>query len=156
MFRTKYDEAKPVFSNVGSNIKKVYQYRETKEGEELVEIGETDIYKYIQSHADSVDIHKILERCAMIEDYGLLNKVPGIYADITEMPKSLAEAYDQIQNAKDLFNRMPVDIKEKYNNNFVEFISGLGDTKFNSIVEEYVKKLAVKDAPMEEVKVNES
>lgn len=157
MFRTKYDERKIVYSEPGSGIKKVYQLRETKDGEDLVEIGETDLYKYIQSHADSVDIHKILERCAMIEDYGLLNKVPGIYMDITEMPKTLAEAYEQVQNAKDLFNRMPVDIKEKYDNNFVQFISGLGDSKFNNLVEEYVKKLAVKDAPIDkEVKSDES
>lgn len=157
MFRTKYDTKEPVYSEVGSPIKKLYQLRETKNGEELVEIGETDLYKYIQSHADSVDIHKILERCAMIEDYGLLNKVPATYMDITEMPKTLAEAYEQVQNAKDLFNRMPIEIKEKYDNNFVQFISGLGDSKFNNIVEEYVKKLAVENAPLsDEVKTNES
>lgn len=101
-FRTKYDEFKPVCCNPGSPIKKEYQLRETKDGMDLVEVGETNLYRYIQSHADSVDIHKILERCALIGDYGLLERAPGVYMDITEMPKSLAEAYDQIQNARDL------------------------------------------------------
>lgn len=153
-FRTKYDERKPIFTKPGSGIKIEYQLKMTKDGPELVEIGKTDLYGYIQSHADSVDIHKILERCALMDDYSFLNVYPGTYADITDMPTSLAEAYSQIQDAKEMFDRMPIDIKESYGNNFVEFISDIGSERFIKVTEDYLKKISPEK--VDEVKKDES
>lgn len=160
MWRTKYDIDKrsEIFSDAGSPYKTEYQLRVVDNNDTLDPIGESDLYSYIQSHADSVDIHKILERCALIDDYSMLNKMPARFMDVTEMPKTLAEAYSKIQDAKEMFNRMPLDIKESYDNNFVNFIDSLGSEKFEKVVGEFLNKEKMKNNPdkVDEVKSDES
>lgn len=152
MFRNKYKEHDRVFTEPGSPIKIEYQLRIIDNNEEIVETGKSNLYEYIQSHADSVDITKILERCALIQDYSMLNRMPAAFMDVTEMPKNLAEAYAHVQDAHNFFDRMPVELKEKYSNNFVEFISDIGTDRFNNNVNEFLEKIK----PKEEVKVDES
>lgn len=150
MFRTMYDRKalKPVKANPGSGTKTEYQLRISKTNEEILEpIGKSSLYDYIQSHADSVDIHKILERCAMTDDYSYLNRMPAQYMDLTEMPKNLAEAHAMVMDAKEMFDRMPLDIKEKYDNNFISFISSIGSEKFNNVVGEFLKTVKEKENP---------
>lgn len=146
MFPTKFMEHKRVETDPGSPIKIEYQLRIIDDCEEIVETGKSNLYDYIQSHADSVDITKILERCALIEDYSLLNRMPTTFMDTTDMPSNLAEAYAAVQDAKVFFERMPIDIKESYNNNFVEFLRGLGDEKFNKVVVDFLDKTKEKSA----------
>ena len=97
MFRNKYDPHDHVYTDPGSPIKIEYQLRIVDNSEEIVETGKSDLYEYIQSHADSVDITKILERCAMIQDYSMLNRMPAQFMDVSDMPKTLAEAYANVQ-----------------------------------------------------------
>lgn len=152
MFRNKYEKHDRVISDPGSPIKIEYQLRIIDNSEQIVETGKSNLYEYIQSHADSVDIEKILERCALIEDYSLLNRMPSAFMDVTEMPKNLAEAYAHVQDAKNFFDRMPIDIKEKYENNFVQFISDIGTDRFAKNVSDFLERIKEK----EEVKVDES
>lgn len=153
MFRTKYEDHKRVIAEPGSPIKIEYQLRIVDNSEEIVETGKSDLYEYIQSHADSVDITKILERCALIEDYSILNRMPSAFMDVTVMPTNLAEAYAQVQDAKNFFDRMPLEIKEKYENNFVQFIADIGTDRFNNNVSDFLDTIKKKD---EEVKTDES
>lgn len=156
-FRTVFDEEQKshIKTNPGSGIKREYQLRIKDKAETLEVIGTSNLYESIQSHADSVDIHKILERCAMIDDYSILNKMPAQFMDVTEMPHSLAEAHAMIVDAQNMFDRMPIEIKEKYDNNFVEFISSLGTKKFDAIAGEYLDSLKSKEVKPNEVKVEE-
>lgn len=151
MFRTMYDrdQIKPVHAVPGSPTKTEFQLRIKDNNEYLEPIGKTSLYDYIQSHADSVDIHKILERCALVDDYSLLNRMPAQFMDLTEMPSNLAEAHAMVVDARNMFDRMPVEIKEKYDNNFVEFIGSIGSAKFESIAGDYLKKLKA----AEEIKI---
>ena len=144
-FNTYYGEHKVYFCDAGSSIKDEYQLRVTKNGEELVKIGESSLYDYIQSHADSVDIHKILERCALLDDYSILNRMPGTFMDVTNMPKSLAEAYAAIKDAESFFEKMPISVKQAYDNDFTEFLQSLGSEKFNNLVSDYVTSINKKD-----------
>lgn len=146
MFRTKYEKHDRVNSNPGSPIKIEYQLRIIDNAEEIVETGKSNLYEYIQSHADSVDITKILERCALIDDYSILNRMPTAFMDVTGMPTNLAEAYAQVQDAKNFFDRMPVNIKEKYDNNFIDFLGDLGSEKFTKNVVEFLNSQK-KDEP---------
>lgn len=154
MFRNKYEEHKRVNSNPGSPIKIEYQLRIIDNAEEIVETGKSNLYEYIQSHADSVDITKILERCALIEDYSILNRMPTTFMDVTGMPTNLAEAYAQVQDAKNFFDRMPINIKEKYDNNFIDFLSDLGSEKFTRNVVEFLNSQK-KDEPDQAPEVKE-
>lgn len=157
-FNTLYTGRKPISIDPGSPVKIEYQLRVVDNQMQLVETGKSDLYGYIQSHADSVDIHKILERCALLDDYSLLNRMPAQFMDVTAMPTNLAEAYSQVKDAQNFFDRMPTDIKEKYNNNFIEFIADIGSEKFSKNVSEFldsIKKVDEVTNITEEVK-NES
>lgn len=152
MFRNKYEKHDHVYSDPGSPVKIEYQLRIVDNSEEIVETGKSNLYEYIQSHADSVDITKILERCAMIQDYSMLNRMPAAFMDVSEMPSNLAEAYANVKDAQNFFDRMPIEIKEKYQNNFVEFISDIGTDRFNKNVSDFLASIK----PKEEVKQDES
>lgn len=140
-FRTLYTDRKVVYINPGSPIKEEFQLRIVDGTKTLVKTGESSLYEYIQSHADSVDLHKILERCAMIDDYSLLNRMPSQFMDVTEMPKNLAEAYAAVQDAENFFDRMPVSIKEKYDNNFIQFLQDLGSENFKNNVSDFLDSI---------------
>lgn len=153
-FNTRYSEHKPVFCDPGSPIKTEYQLRVVDNETTLVATGKTNLFEYIQSHADSVDIHKILERCALLDDFTILNRVPAEFMDVTSMPSSLAEAYSQIRDAENFFDLMPTDIKEKYNNNIIEFLHDLGSDNFNKNVSDFLDSM--KKEEISEDNVNES
>lgn len=144
-FRTQYTEHVTKHICCGDPVKIEYQLRIVDGCRTLVETGKTSLYDYIQSHADSVDIHKILERCAMLDDYSLLNRMPAQFMDVSEMPKTLAEAYAAVQDAENFFDRMPTDIKEKYDNNFLQFLGDLGSETFQKNVVDFLDSIKPKD-----------
>ena len=148
-FRTKYSDRKRINIEPGTGIKKEYTLQVKDNELTLVETGQTDFYAYIQSHADSVDIHKILERCALLDDYSMLNRMPAQFMDVTEMPKSLAEAFEMTKNAENMFMRFPTDLKEKYNNNFLEFLADLGSDHFNDNVRSFLDSIKEKSVEPE-------
>lgn len=152
-FKTYYDsilDENHYYTECGSGIKDEYQLRVIdNQYMDLVKTGESDLNAYIQSHADSVDIHKILEKCALIDDYSMLNRMPAQFMDTTEAPKNLAEAFSAVTDAKNYFDSMPVNIKESYNNNFVEFLDSIGTNKFDNIVGDFLD--SIKEKKVDEV-----
>lgn len=152
-FPTKYNHSETPYTNCGDPIKIEYAIRVVDGETTLCEVGKSNLYEYIQSHADSVDLHKILERCAMLDDYSALNRMPAAFMDVTNMPKTLAEAFAMTQDAKNFFDMMPTYIKNQYGDNFVEFIKDIGSDNFTKNVTSFLDSIAVKE---EEKVENES
>lgn len=119
----RFDKEKPTFeSNVGSRIKDVYQGEFDEEGKfSVVKVGQFNLYEDIQTYKDSVDIDIILDRfnCG---DPMALQKVNGFFADVSNLPNSYVGMFNLIEQTKEFFKNMPADFKEKFNNNFEEFI----------------------------------
>lgn len=133
-FENQFREHKHFYSNVGSPIKPIYGLEVDKFGvTQLVEKGQENLYDYIQSHADSVDIHKILERFQN-GDVDALNKYQGYYGDITEMPTTFADILNTVTKAEDLFNSLPVETREKFDFSCGKFIAALGSEAFYDAV----------------------
>lgn len=121
------DRPNDFISDSGSREKDLYHGRLNKDtGEvELVYDGKQDWYGYIQSFKESVDINKIVERFQNGE-IDILNQVQVMYGDVSKMPKSLGEAYRQIEEARYQFDRLPVNIKESFDNDFNKYIVEFG------------------------------
>lgn len=151
-FPTLYTEHKTISVNPGKRMKDEKQLRIVDGKEELVKIGETDFYDYIQSHADSVDINKIIARCVNTGDFSELNVMPSRFMDTVGMPKTLAEAHVMIKDAENYFNHLPTDIKKQYNNNFTEFIQDIGTSHFENVVKSFVDSVKSAEVPESEVK----
>lgn len=155
-FNTYFSEHKVYYSNPGSPVKIEYQLQIVGDNKELVATGKHSLYDYIQSHADSVDIHKILERCALLDDYSILNRMPTRFMDVVDAPKNLAEAAAMTQEAENFFDRMPLEIKEKYDNNFIQFLQDIGSDNFLSNVASYLDSLSAKEESLKVGDDNES
>lgn len=99
---------------------------------DLKEKGVVDTYAEIQSHADSVDINRIIARLAD-GDVSVLEKHKGFFADVSEIPNNYA-AFLQIKSDAELvFADLPVEIREQFNFDPGEFIASFGTEKFYNI-----------------------
>ena len=87
MFDTQYSPHNRISSNPGSPVKVLYGGKYDANGRVVLEKkGEENLYDYIQSFRDSVDLNVILARFTN-GDVEALNKAQGFYADVTDFPK---------------------------------------------------------------------
>ncbi len=129
-FLTQYDACDRIKTNPGNPIKQLYSGSYNERGQvELKEDGTEDIYAFIQSFADSTDIHSILRRYQNGE-VDVLEKVQGFYGDITEMPKTYAEALQRIADSEKVFWSLPLDVRAKFGHSFSEFLASSQDADF--------------------------
>lgn len=121
-FPSMYSEKIKYVSERGSRFKAEYQLRLDEEGRhEFVKTGETDLHEYIQSFRDSVDIYNILERFRNGNEE-ILEQVKGIYADVSELPVKLQDIMNLNIKGKELFEKLPVDVKAVYEDNYLQFL----------------------------------
>ena len=103
-----------------------YQIEIDKRGHKsLHKIGEHDIWEEIQSYKEECSIDNILARAAA-GDPNALNQRKGFYADITDSPKTLAEAQNNILKLKQGFEKLPSEIREKFDNSKEKFVMEFG------------------------------
>lgn len=125
-----------LYTESGSDIKVIYSSKVNDDGTiELVPSGKEDWQSYIESFADSVDINYIIARYQN-GDLSALNQRNGVFGDFTQMPKTYAEMLQVQINAKDAFDRLPVDVKEKFHNDFNQYLATAGS-------EEWLNKLGI-------------
>lgn len=129
-FNTQYDARDRISSHPGNPIKQLFSGSYNERGQvELKEDGTEDLYAYIQSFAESTDIHSILKRYENGE-VDVLEKVQGFYADITEMPHTYAEALQRIADSEKVFMSLPVEVRAKFGHSFSEFLAASQDDDF--------------------------
>lgn len=131
-FKTRYDSHDRVYQEPGSREHILYSPVFDKQGVmSLEETGTEDLYDYIQSHADSVDIHVILKQFAS-GDVSVLSRVQGAYGDFTQMPKTFAEALNTMVAAEQYFMSLPVDVRAQFGHNFNQFIASMDQSDFTA------------------------
>ncbi len=130
VFKTQYDARDRIKTQPGNPIKKLYSGSYNERGQvELKEDGTEDLYAFIQSFAESTDIHAILRRYQNGE-VDVLEKVQGFYGDVTEMPHTYAEALQRIADSEKVFMSLPVDVRAKFGHSFSEFLAASQDADF--------------------------
>lgn len=123
-----------IHSKHGDRMRKTYGAVFDEKGSvRLEEKGQEDLYGYIQSFADSVDIHVILKRFANGET-DVLSRVQGFYGDYTELPKDYAQMLNVVNGGEQLFNSLPVDVRSKFGHNFNTFMTALCDGSINEML----------------------
>lgn len=133
-FRTQYDTPTRFHQEPGTPIKTMYGPKYDEDGVlHLIETGKANLYQEIQSHADSVDIHVLLERYQQ-GDPGVLARVQGAYGDFTQMPTTFAEALNTMIAAEQYFMGLPKETRAKFNNSFQQFIAQMDNPSWASDV----------------------
>lgn len=131
-FPTQYDKRDPVFSDPGDPVKILYAPEFDKNGVmSLVESGKEDLYGFIQSHAQSVDIHVLLQQYQN-GDAMALNRRQGVFGDFTEMPQTYAEALNAMIQAETYFNSLPVETRAQFGHSFHQFLAQMNTPEWST------------------------
>lgn len=126
IFRTFSNERERHYAPIGAHTEMRHRAVMKEDGRRvLVRDKEVAIYDLIQSHKEECEIENIIRR-AVEGDYNALNAVKGIYTDITNMPSSIAEAQQYIIAAKEEFDKLPKEIKAKFEYNPEIYVAEMG------------------------------
>ena len=128
-----------VLSNHGNPIVTTYRAAINKDNVmELVEAGKFNLYEDIQSHKDSVDINAIIERAAA-GDMSVLQRRQPLYFDATEFPSTYAEMYQKIIDATEYFERLPLEVREKFGHSPETFFASIGTDLWNEAMKDFIE-----------------
>ena len=141
-FPTMYDPHVDFFTDPGNPDVPIYSPSVDNEGHiVLEEIGIKNIPEYIDSFRESCDINNLVARFNA-GDVSALSRVQGAYFDATQLPHTYAEMLNTVINAEKTFNSLPLDVREKFDNSYVKWLSMMDDA------EQFALMMGVsKDAP---------
>lgn len=81
----------------------------------LEQVGERRSYELIQSYKQETDINYLVQRY-MSGDTSVLQRVQGLYTDISDAPESLIEAQERIKTAERIYNTLPAEAAQAVGN----------------------------------------
>lgn len=96
----------------------------------LKSVGKRDITAEIQSYEMETDINVLINRVEAGDLSAFVEK--AVFGDFTELPMHPAEMYNTVINAEREFNRLPVEVKEKFQNDFKVWFADLGSDNWYS------------------------
>lgn len=130
VFTTQFDARDRCFSPVGSCVKIMYSGRYDERGHVVLdESGKINLYDEIQSHADSCDIHVIMDRYVS-GDVTALSQVQGAFLDVSNMPKTYAEYLNTMNSLERSFLALDPDVRSRFGNSFAQFLASADDADF--------------------------
>lgn len=133
-FKTAYDPHDRVFSNAGSGIKDVMSPELDRYGNRVIKKqGEVDLYAQIQSWRDECDINILMAKFTNGDKTALMQRV-GEYLDLSLIPDNFNDMLNMTTKAKDVFNSLPVEIKEVFGNNVNNFLANSQTKEFAEIL----------------------
>lgn len=141
------------YTNPGYRYKDEYKLIYDEDGRAKLEVvDQTDLYAYIQSFKDSVDINKLLERFQETGDMSIFmqRRTEPIYADFLDMPKTVAEMYQRVNDVNEAFLRLDPAIREKFGNSPSQWLASYGTP-------DWTKNMGLEGSnlPSEPVKIDE-
>lgn len=138
-FERKSDHKKNIeeFSSCcGDPVGITYEYKYIDGIKLLVPSGEVDRQAFIDSYADSQDINVMINKFLQ-GDSSVLNPSSGQYGDFSNCPSTYAELFDHVQKCKNVFDSMPVEVKEKFDNSYEVFWTQFGSDRFDEIFKDF-------------------
>ena len=114
----------------GSPIRQILEPRFDGSTTKLVSVGEENIQDFYEAQAPLTDINYMLNRLALGDTSVLSSKRP-MYGDFTGLPSDPIEALNLVHESERAFAQLPIEEKQKYNNDwklwFADLLSGLRD-----------------------------
>lgn len=156
-FKTQYDARERIQTNPGSPEHITYAGHYDEKGRVVLEeSGRENIYDFIQSHADSCDIHVLMKRYQN-GDVNALSQAQGFFGDVLDFPKTYAEALNHMNEMERQFMSLPAETRQKFGNSFSEFLAASAEPDFLDrlgikIEKEPVPAISVVEPKKEDVK----
>lgn len=129
-FKTIYNPPEMQVCEPGRGMSNVYGISIDKDSghQKLIKTGETNTYEIIQAHYEQTKIENIMAR-ATLDPSVLMQKV-GEYGDYTETPTSLLDAQIKIMGIKNEFEKLPNEVRQKFNYSLGEYVAEYGGEKW--------------------------
>lgn len=128
-FPTMYDPHVDIFADPGCEDVPIYSPSVDNDGHiVLEEIGVKNLPEYIDSFRESCDINNLVARFNA-GDVSALSRVQGAFFDATALPHTYAEMLNTVINAEQTFNSLPLEIREKFDNSYVKWLSMMDDAE---------------------------
>lgn len=129
-FRNMYDtDFDREFTNPGETEAPIYSPIVDSEGRISLEVsGIRNIPEFIDSYRESCDINNIVARFSA-GDVSVLSRSQGAFFDATQLPHSYAEMLNTVINAERTFNQLPLEVRERFENSYVKWISTMDDAE---------------------------
>lgn len=125
----------------GDPIHVIYSSKVMEDGTiNLVPCGKEDIQEIIDSHAEETDMHYIMEQLAM-GNVSVLNSKQPMYGDFSQAPQDMRHAMQIMIDGERAFYQLPVDIRQKFDNDFRKFIVSSGTP-------EWIAKMSPDSSPV--------
>lgn len=125
---TPYEDEKPKRkpNEPGNIMEPQYKERYDENGKPYLEqVGEINTYEKIQSYRDEVDPMSILARYAAGDTTVMAN--PGWYIDTSKLPANYIEWRNMMNEQKEKFETLPLEIRNKFNNSFDQWAATAGE-----------------------------
>lgn len=121
-----YCQKEKFVSEPGDRYRPLYTSQILDDGTiELVQTGVEDLQEIYNSQRDSCDVSILAERF-LAGDESALHRGNPVFLDLLGMPKTLMEAYQIQQRAEEAFGTLPVEIRERFGQDFGRFLACAG------------------------------
>lgn len=119
------------FTAPGDPVKILYDGVRVKDGGPitLVPKGKLNLREYINSYGCTTDMSYILARLKAGDD-SVLFAESAVYGDTTLYPCNPAESLQLINRASAYFDNLPDDIRNRFDNNFINWIQSAGSEEW--------------------------
>lgn len=137
-FDDKVKDREKFISDSGKPYLEQFEYQVDKNGyRELVKTDrKEDVHARIQADYDSTDINKLMARFAL-GDSQALDQRSGFYGDVTKLPSNYAELFNRVEECKQYFDHLPVDVKQLFDNSYEVFFASYGSKEFDDKISKY-------------------
>lgn len=131
-FATQFEYPAPIANPTGDKYDITrHMEKDAKGNDKLVIDGKHDRYAEIQKYLPECLIENIEARCQIDPEFKMqLESHKGMYTDATMMPKTLMEAQNTIIRLKGEFDKLPGDIRKKFDNNADAYIASYGTVEW--------------------------
>lgn len=120
-----------------NQMQKIYEEKiDSKTGKrKLIEKEEINIVDKIQEYAEETKISNLIAKynADMIKQIAMDEEK---IIDLTNLPQNLAESLSIIDEAKKIWNNQSVELKQKFNNDFNQFVAGAENGQLTKILQE--------------------
>jgi hypothetical protein len=133
------------YTPCGDRIEPVYGFKVDKDGKKVFgKIGDTNTYEKIQASVTGSTLYEMIDKYQRTGDDSFLRaKARGIYADVTQLPKSMFEVERAKTIAVDEFKKFPADFRAMFNHNVEDYFSSIMNDTIKSKYDDYFKKKGV-------------
>lgn len=109
----------------------VFEERIIEGTRRLVKTGLNPLNEFVQKSLPETQIYNILRKYEN-GNVDVLSKTFGQYFDSTDMPRTLQDAQNALIKAEVYFDKLPVDVKNKFNNSCSAFLDSVFDGTLQS------------------------